>query len=221
MVNNSSQQRVQKQMLWIMIGCFLWVTYFNFQGFFKGIFSYFTALPTWWLLVVLPIFGLAVIWSIHRGDKEIKEAEASWIESQRRFVEIERQFRLIKTNFLKISSPQFIYYCSDLLKVLGYQNVELLSVNSMLQAINPSGDKIMVYCLHGTEDLLFDKEAIKTLVAMMAEQNIQVGLFMTTADVGDEAREFAKEHGIQCYNGMAISKLVWLAIEEYKEKAQS
>lgn len=216
MVNNSSSQRVQKQMVWIMAGCFFCVTYFNFQGFFKGIFSYFAAIPSWWLLVVGPLFGMSIVWSIHRDELAIKESRANWIESQRRFVEIERQFRLIKSNFLKMSSVQFIYYCADLLRALGYQQVELASEANVLKAINPSGEPMLVYCLHGSEAMRYDEVAIETLREKMEQAHIEAGLFMTCANLTDKSMEYASQHNIKCYNGTAISKLVWLAIEESK-----
>ena len=221
MVNNSSAERVQKQMVLIMAGCFLWITYFIFQDFFKGIYHYFAVIPSWWLLVIGPLFGVAVLWSIHRDELAIKEAEANWVDSQRRFAEIELQFRLIKSNFFKMSAVQFVYYCADLLRALGYQRVELVSEENVLQVIDPSGRSMLVYCLHGSEGIEYDETAIQTLKEKMARSHLEAGLFMTCANLTEVTTEIATQHNIKCYNGTAISKLVWLVIEESKEKAQS
>lgn len=221
MVNNSSAEHVKKQMVWIMTGCFLWVTYFNFQGFFQGIFHYFKVLPSWWLLVIIPLFGMAIIWSIHKDELEIKEAEASWMESQRRILEIERQFRLIKSNFDKMSSLQFTYYCADLLRALGYQQVEFMSLANTLKVVDPLGKECVVSCVHGLEEINEMTSKIENLTRFMQELEFPQGLLMTSSDLTEQTQSFAMQHHIKCYNGIAISKLVWLAIEEYKEKAQS
>lgn len=219
MMNNSSVERVQKQMLWIMGGCFAWLTYSHFKSFFHGLINYFKVLPSWWLLVLIPVLGISVICSIHLDEKEIKEAEQQWIESQQRFLAIERQFRLIKTNFLKIAPSQFIYYCTDLLKALGYYQVELVIEENFLQALDSSGTPILIYCLQGSEVVDYDERVLQTLKEKMDYLNIVTGILMTCGNLTDEAIEFGRLNNIKCYNGTAISKLVWLAIEESKEKA--
>lgn len=218
-MNNSSVERVQKQMLWMMGGCFIWLTYSHFQNYFQFLISYFKLLPSWWLLVLIPIFTLSVVWSIHLNEKEIREAEDQWMESQQRFLDIERQFRLIKTNFLNIAPSKFIYYCMDLLKVLGYQKIQLIN-SSMLQVTSDSGVEVLVYAVYSSTSEVFHLVEVEKLIDKMKNKNIQSGIFMTTGDLSEEAKPLALSHGIQCYNGEAISKLVWLAIEEYKEKAQ-
>ena len=217
---NSSQERVNKQIFYMMVGSFILVTLINFQSFFIGIIRYFCLLPSWWLLIVLPLFGMAVVYSINRGEYEIKMAEEQILGKQQRIIEIERQFRLIKSDLLTLSPIQFTYYCVDLLKALGYQEVEVHTKQCQIRGINPDGEQICVFCIHTVEKLQLDEQVIQLLKDRLVDEGIEKGLIMTISDFTSDALVCATQNEMECYNGAAISKLVWFVVEEYKEKAQ-
>lgn len=217
---NSSQERVNKQIFYMMVGSFILVTLINFQNFFIGIVRYFCLLPTWWLIIVLPLFGIVVVYSINRGEYEIKMAEEELIGKQQRIIEIERQFRLIKSDLMTLSPIQFTYYCADLLKALGYQGVEVHTQQCQIRGINLAGEQICVFCIHIVEKLQLDEQLVQLLKGRLLDDGIEKGLIMTASDCMSNALECAKQNEMECYNGAAISKLVWLAVEESKEKAQ-
>ena len=219
-IMNSSQERVNRQIFYMMVGSFILVTLINFQSFFIGIIRYFCLLPSWWLLIVLPLFGMAVVYSINRGEYEIKMAEEELLGKQQRIIEIERQFRLIKSDLFTLSPIQFTYYCADLLRALGYQEVKVHTKQCRIRGINPDGEQLCVFCIHIVEKLQLDEQLIELLKDRLVDEGIEKGLIMTTSDFTSDALACAKQNEMECYNGAAISKLVWLAVEEYKEKAQ-
>lgn len=220
---NESQERVNKQIFWMIVASFLFVTIICFQSFFIGMLKAISLIPSWWLLIIMPSFGFAVIYSINRGEEEIRAAEAEVFGKQQQIIEIERQFRLIKSDLMTLSRFQFTYYCTDLLKVLGYEDVIVKDDLSAITAKNKEQQYVYIACFHHQDYVVIDDALIHQFELAKSQYPEFKGLIMTSVDFTEEALKLAKERQIECYNGLAISKLVWLALAttSTKEKAQS
>ena len=220
---NESQERVNKQLFWIIMASFLFITLISFQSFFITLLRAIILIPNWWFLIIIPLFGISVIYSINRGEEEIRVAEAELFDKQQQIIEIERQFRLIKSDLMTLSRFQFTYYCNDLLKVLGYKDIRVKDDLSAITAKNKEQQYVYIACFHHQDYPVIDETLIQQFECVKSHHPNFKGLIMTSIDFTEEALKFAKEHQIECYNGMAISKLVWLALATAttKEKAQS
>lgn len=220
---NESQERVNKQLFWIIMASFLFITLISFQSFFITLLRAIILIPNWWFLIIIPLFGISVIYSINRGEEEIRVAEAELFDKQQQIIEIERQFRLIKSDLMTLSRFQFTYYCNDLLKVLGYKDIRVKDDLSAITAKNKEQQYVYIACFHHQDYPVIDETLIQQFECVKSHHPNFKGLIMTSIDFTEEALKFAKEHQIECYNGMAISKLVWLALATAttEEKAQS
>lgn len=220
---NESQERVNKQLFWIIVSSFLFITLISFQSFFITLLRAIILIPNWWFLIIIPLFGISVIYSINRGEEEIRVAEAELFDKQQQIIEIERQFRLIKSDLMTLSRFQFTYYCNDLLKVLGYKDIRVKDDLSAITAKNKEQQYVYIACFHHQDYPVIDETLIQQFECVKSHHPNFKGLIMTSIDFTEEALKFAKEYQIECYNGMAISKLVWLALATAttKEKAQS
>lgn len=212
--------KVQQWMSLIMIGCFCWVTYFNFQGFFLKMIEMFVALPLWWFLIVLPLFAMAVIWSISLGEREIKELEKQVQKNQKVMTRRERCLRLIHYDIKQIPYAQFNYYCADVLRLLGYHEVRVICNGAKdMIALNPNGDQVYIKCVATKEEQFISQSMIEDFYANMLSDKISQGLFMTTVSFSPSAVKRAQECQIKCMDGQDLNELILLVTRE--ERASS
>ncbi len=214
-----NEGKVQQWMGLIMIGSFCWVTYFNFQGFFFKVVSMFTALPFWWVLIVLPLFAMAVVWSISLGECEIKELEQQVQKNKRTMVRGERCLRLIHYDIQQIPHLQFYYYCTDLLRLLDYKEVKVVcdEVKDII-AINPSGEIIYIKCFTGNNQHCINQKIIEDFHQAMTADEVTQGLFLTTASFSISTLELANRYHIKCMDGKDLNELIEFVTREGKEQ---
>lgn len=212
-----NEGKVQQWMGYIMIGCFCWVTYFNFQGFFRGIVDMFASLPFWWFLIVLPLFAMSVVWSISLGEQEIKALEEQVQKNQQMMAQRERCLRLIHYDVRQISPLQFEYYCADLLRLLGYQEVKVMNPKR-ISAMTSDGNRMYIECQPKKSDHLIEQHMLENLHSVMVHDKVSQGIFITTASFSQSALEWVKDCNITCIDGNTLSELILFATRESREQ---
>lgn len=211
-----NEEKVGRWLGYIMIGCFCWMTYFNFQVFFLNVVDMFASLPLWWFLIVLPLFAMSVVWSISLGEEEIKELEEQIQENQQIMAHRERCLRLIHYEIQQIPPLQFVYYCSDLLRLLGYQEVKFMKDRRM-SAFTMDGNLIYVECQCKNLDQYIEQERIEKLQLAMSDDDVSEGMFITTSSFSQEAIERAKASNIICVDKGSLSELILFATRESRK----
>lgn len=212
-----NEGKVQQWMSYIMIGCFCWITYFNFQGFFMKIVDMFTALPFWWFLIVLPLFAMSVIWSISLGEQEIKALEEQVQKNQKVMAQRERCLRLIHYDVQQISQLQFEYYCADLLRLLGYQEVKVTK-SRRISARTSDGNCVYIECRQKQSDDPVEQDLLEKLHSAMVHDEVNEGIFITTSSFSPLALEWVKDYKMTCIDGHTLSELNLFATRESREQ---
>lgn len=212
-----NEGKVQQWMGYIMIGCFCWITYFNFQGFFMKIVEMFAALPFWWFLIVLPLFAMSVVWSIGLGEQEIKALEEQVQKNQQMMAQRERCLRLIHYDVQQIPPLQFEYYCADLLRLLGYQEVKVTK-SKRISALTSEGNRVYIECKYKNLDPYIEQDTLENFHLAMVHDEISEGLFITTSSFSQSALEWVKDFKITCIDGNTLSELILFATRESWEQ---
>lgn len=212
-----NEGKVQQWMGYIMIGCFCWITYFNFQGFFMKIVDMFAALPFWWFLIVLPLFAMSVVWSISLGEQEIKALEEQVQKNQKVMIQRERCLRLIHYDVQQISPIQFEYYCADLLRLLGYQEVKVMK-SRRISAWTSDGNRVYIECRQKKSDDSVEQDLLENLHSEMVQDEVNEGIFITTSSFSPLALEWVKDCKMTCIDGNALSELILFVTRESREQ---
>lgn len=215
-----NEGKVQQWLGYIMIGCFCWITYFNFQGFFLKVVDIFAALPFWWFLIVLPLFAMSVIWSISLDEQEIKALEEQVKNNQRMMAQRERCLRLIHYDVQQVSPIQFGFYCADLLRLLSYEEVKVTKTNR-IRALTPEGNRIYIECKYDNLDHFLEQETIENLHSTMVQDEVNEGIVITNSFFSQVALEWAKECNIICIDRNALSDLILFATREGRESLEN
>ena len=212
-----NEGKVQQWLGYMMSGCFCWITYFNFQGFFRGIVDMFAALPFWWFLIVLPLFAMSVVWSISLGEQEIKALEEQVQKNQQMMAQRERCLRLIHYDVQQIPPLQFEYYCADLLRLLGYQEVKVTK-SKRISALTSEGNRVYIGCKQKKSDDLIEQHMLENFHSVMIRDEVSEGIFITTSSFSQQAIEWVKECNITCIDGNTLSELILFATRESREQ---
>ena len=206
--------KVQQWLGLIMLSSFAWVTYFNFQGFFLKMVDSFMLLPFWWFLLVLPLFAMAIVWSISLGEDEIKQLERNVQKNQRNMIRRERYFRLMHTDIEQISSIQFYYYCVDVLKLLNYKEVKIVDEKGKnIIALDTNQDRVHIKCL----SKIVDKQLIEEFHDTLIKDNITQGILMTETIFREDEFQLAKSYNIKCIDKSDLNELIRLSMSDRRE----
>lgn len=204
-MNDLNEGKIQQWMGIIMLSLFAWVTYFNFQGFFIKIVEAFIALPFWWFLLILPLFSISILWSINLGEDEIKELKRNVEKNQRKMIRRERYFRLVHTDIEQLSSTQFHYYCTDILKLTDYQEIKIVAEKEKdIIAFNKSKEMVYIKCL----SKVVDKALIEEFHDVLIKDNITQGILITSTAIKADELQLAKSYNISCIDKNDLKMLV-------------
>ena len=202
-----NESKVHQWLAYIMIGSFCWITYFNFQGFFSKVVDLFATLPFWWFLIVLPIFAVSIVWSINLSEEEIQSLEEENQKTQQLMLKRERCIRLLHYEIDQIPPLQFVYYCSDLLRLLDYKEVRVIK-NRRISALSSDGRRVYIECQCKDVTQMIEQKMLERFKLAMTDDHVQDGIFITTSSFSPLAVEWAEATNITCIDKQTLSQLI-------------
>jgi restriction endonuclease Mrr len=92
----------------------------------------------------------------------------------------------------------------ELLKFWGYTRVRRTGRGADIICRNSAGVLTVVHCRPGPPDKTVGRGEVETLVATVAVQRAEQGIFVTTAGYSESAQALGKKHGIRMIDGAEL-----------------
>ncbi|HAX72697.1 MAG TPA: hypothetical protein DCY20_04170 [Firmicutes bacterium] len=208
----TTAQLAEKKLNRIILVLFIFSLLFGLKDFISMGLSYINVLPNWWIIGCLTIFACSCIWSLDMAEKRMKQMRLNIKAEEAELQQMRMQFQLIYSDILGIKDPdKFEEYCADILRALGYLNVELTSrtteAGKQISCTNGMGLNLLIAVKYDSPGSKVSKENIQTLHSTMINDGVRKGMFITTSDFSTEALDFAQECNIQCMNGVELAAM--------------
>jgi|GEM_PF-1935593 len=199
--------KVNRWLFWIIIAFFILVTYLNFQMLFGQMAQILLSLPSWFLLMTGVVVIVLMIHFINQVEREITHLERELFEQQGMLMEMERLFRLVKQDLTQISPREFKYYCVNILKAQGYEEVKVVTdqVPVDITALDFEGKKTYIKCVSTSLEIL--REEIHKLHYKMLQDGVEQGIVLTNGPVNEEEESWASTFKIKCLNGKNLNQI--------------
>lgn len=189
-------------------------------------------------LIVLGLPVAGIIWWLRwrQQQQELAYAHAAWIaqqEQQRRLAyeawvaEQQRQRRImhLKTlGDLLVKTPtEFELAIVDLLPSLGFIDVQHTGKTGDLGAdvlcLTQAGEKVIVQCKQYGTGKKVSRPEIQAFMGACMHFNATRGLFITTSNFTQDARELAQEHDLEAIDGETLTGLIHTAQQRLGSQA--
>ena len=208
-----TSQKVNKWLFWLMVVFFIVVTYLNFYEIFHQLVHVVLNLPFWFFLTSTLLVTLLILNLIHSNDYKIKELEESLSEKQKQLMVMERKARLITQDITEITKDGFKYYCADILKVKGYQEVKVNSSKHDfdIEAVNLQGEVVYIKCFY--DSLINSREQIHQLYYKMLQDGVEDGIILSNIPFTEEDQVWANTFNITYLHGKKINEIIQSFLE--------